>query len=156
MNQLQGAVKVLRGIARREGLRVRVIGKGKLYTSFTGKTIQVSAGAWECLSDIAHELAHYFVAPPEYKHLAEFGWASSYLVTYRGAGVRQHDSDDEEALASALGIWMLRHIGADDVAIWTFDDHGWIVSRFRKYTKALLSGGHLEWRDGRLRVSHIP
>lgn len=78
-------------------------------------------------SNLIHDIAHFVVAAPERKTLPEFGLGDS-PDTYRRStpllkGMTYRKAQDEEELASALGIYWERELGLD----WrdTFSYHAW-------------------------------
>lgn len=79
--------------------------------------------AADCTDDLAHELAHYLVSPPEYRDLPHFGLGHPSIE--KGiAPVEQ--SDELEEQASILGIVLCREVGCiyafcKDIA----EEHSW-------------------------------
>ena len=78
-------------------------------------------------SNIIHDIAHFVVAAPERRTIPEFGLGDSpdtlRFRTPRAKGITAKMAQQEEELASTLGIYWERELGLD----WrqTISDHCW-------------------------------
>lgn len=78
-------------------------------------------------SNLIHDIAHFVVAAPERKVMPEFGLGpspdSGVVFVPMADGMTGQESQEEEELASALGIYWERELGLD----WrdTFEYHSW-------------------------------
>lgn len=78
-------------------------------------------------SNLIHDIAHFVVAAPERRTMPEFGLGDSpdtmRFRTPLAKGMTAKMAQQEEELASALGIWWERELGLD----WrqTISDHCW-------------------------------
>ena len=110
-------------------------------------------------SVIIHEVAHYQLAGPDRRHLADFGLGAGPESGDKARGEAQRrvfgvDCDREEALASLLGILWEAELGQP--AILAFLEQNWLeggVSRsnldhFIKNVEILMAGGLIQ-DDGR-------
>lgn len=87
---------------------------------WNGKALRLN----EPVGDLLHEVGHWICAHPRLRHRANFGLESKVYLRH---GPAQH-SDDEEAMASLLGILLERALGqpwAD-----TFNGHNWRARDF--------------------------
>jgi hypothetical protein len=110
-------------------------------------------------SVIIHEVAHYQLAPPSRRHLADFGLGAGPESGDKAAGeaVRRVfgvDCDREEAMASLLGVLWEAELGQP--AILAFLEQNWLeggasphnLRHFVKVCGQLLAGGFID-ADGR-------
>jgi hypothetical protein len=78
-------------------------------------------------SNLLHDIAHFVVAAPERRSIPEFGLGDSPDTKVYGTslakGMTHSKAQDEEELASALGIYWERELGLDWQS--TFIDHTW-------------------------------
>lgn len=97
-------------------------------------------------TNIIHDLAHFIVASEERKFLPDYGLGlgpDSYAISERV--VADKESEDEESLASVLGILIEYQFGANTYG--TLYEHSWTdhgVSAFRHVVKKLNRMGHLQ------------
>lgn len=88
-------------------------------------------------SNLIHDIAHFVVAAPERRTLPEFGLGDSpdtYIFnTPKAQGMTSQKAQQEEELASVLGIYWEREFGLD----WykTYEDHSWVGPFFNGPTK---------------------
>src|SRR4029078_5311377 len=117
---------------------------------------------------ILHEIAHFLLAPPERRHLPDFGLGPGPDTTERETAERAcvvspSERDAEEALASLLGIMWEAALGQPALA--SFLDQNWCEAAGRRSAAAHFQGILDAWRrDGlidaqgypRLRLRHGP
>lgn len=149
------AARMLRKIAKSFGVRVRRDRSASVNcdSTYTGRAFNLGGrDEYMFVSDLAHELAHFIVAPEPCRRAREFGYTSSYESSAKAA-LRDSMFDEEEHLASATGIWLLKNVGDNSCALETIHDHSWDFTPFLEYTRRLLSEGIL-YRDamGKVRV----
>lgn len=104
-----------------------------------GIPTEVRAGAWEpwfgwngkaldlghrnSLADAIHEIAHWLVAAPERRHLADFGLGGALRLKESTRRWGYGYPDEEESAASILGILIERHLGLPWQETW--EEHNW-------------------------------
>lgn len=119
----------IRQLARKWGTRIRK--RSCIDYAFNGKTIAELDAAEKPKrrsdSNLIHDIAHFVVADPERRTIPEFGLGDSpdtgRFNTPMTKGMTPKKAQDEEELASALGIYWERELGLD----WreTFGEHMW-------------------------------
>ena len=110
-------------------------------------------------SVIVHEVAHYQLAAPERRHLADFGLGAGPESGDKARGEADRrvfgvDCDREEALASLLGILWEAELGQP--AVLAFLEQNWLeggasrgnLDHFTRNVGILVAGGFLD-EDGR-------
>lgn len=76
--------------------------------------------------DLAHEVAHFLVAPKRRRKIANFGLGDPSARPYTPAPRVSYDTSDcEEEMASLLGIMILLDAGAPRLARRTYLAHNW-------------------------------
>jgi elongation factor P hydroxylase len=87
--------------------------------------------------ELAHEIAHWIVAPPSRRSLRHFGLGEPGLET--GRKVSPGYAEAEEGLASLLGISLVYTAGNTALAKRLLLDHRWLYSfhRLKKVYAAL-------------------
>jgi len=77
-------------------------------------------------TDLAHELGHFLAAPSSRKHIPYFGLGDP-ATDYSGCRITLKASQQEEELASVLGIELLLHVGVEHQVIRdTLEEHSWM------------------------------
>ena len=110
-------------------------------------------------SVIVHEVAHYQVAAPDRRHLADFGLGAGPESADKARGEADRrvfgvDCDREEALASLLGVLWEAELGQP--AVLAFLEQNWLeggasahnLSHFVRNVMELMEGGFID-EDGR-------
>jgi len=106
-------------------------------------------------SVIIHEVAHYQLAPPERRHLVDFGLGAGPESGDKTAGERDRrrhgvDCDREEALASLLGVLWEAELGQP--AVLAFLEQNWLeggasrhnIDHFVRNVRSLVEGGFID------------
>lgn len=132
-------------------------GGDERWFGWNGKALNLAVRA--DISSVIHEVAHWQLAVPARRGFADFGLTDFRLPDMlRDMGLPPREQylpwgcpDEEECLASLLGILMERHLGLPWKDTWSFhdwdqDDHlpgkGWGLRRyFRKLQRAGLLRG---------------
>lgn len=121
-------MRKIRQLARKWGTSIRK--RSCRDYAFNGKTIaELDCDSLKRRTDsnLIHDIAHFVVAAPERRTIPEFGLGDSpdtlRFMTPRISGMTGKMAQQEEELASALGIWWEREFGLD----WrkTLRDHCW-------------------------------
>jgi len=106
-------------------------------------------------SVIIHEVAHYQIAPPERRHLADFGLGAGPESGNKALGEAERrvfgvDCDREEALVSLLGVLWEAELGQP--AVLAFLEQNWLeggasphnLSHFIRNVTELMEGGFID------------
>ncbi len=84
----------------------------------------------DMISDLAHELAHYFVASPDRRKKNDFGLGpapeSEKYNTKLLVGAKESDKEEEEA--SLLGMFIEASVGHDPGFTWCYHEWGYQFS----------------------------
>lgn len=103
---------------------------------------------------MAHELAHYLVATPLQRRMPEFGLGTTarFACGETPPAVSGLDRCDSiEALASLLGIFIMKYIEGHKAANEQFEQHMWCWGGARIYVQQLIARKLLIRHNGRLK-----
>jgi len=91
-----------------DDLGIEVIDAGPFGPVWDGR--HLFAGAFMAASDLSHEIAHWLIAPPALRALPNFGLGRDWQGGDAGLVFGRAERLDAEALASALGIALLKAV----------------------------------------------
>ena len=122
-------------LARQVGVKVDLTRDPRKGWQWDG--VRISAGR-QNVDSVIHDIAHYVVCPKDRLHMKDFGLGRGpesgsakslkrdAMAEAKDPAINWKDSQAEEAMASALGIYYEFLLGIDP--IWALGEHNWIES----------------------------
>lgn len=116
---------------------------------WNGKSLNLAYPRKGGTCEVVHEVAHWLIAPPEWRPHEGFGLDHTRNASARKAYFGGKSPDDEEMCASLLGILIERHLAFDWRSTWSFhswDQNDWRPGRawdVRLFIRDLQRGGFL-------------
>ena len=111
-------------LARRIGMETLAEEPARAF-SWDGRVLRTESEAWVIL----HEIGHYQTAPPERRHIVDFGLGAGPETgrieeANAACGVSFQEGEDEEHIASLLGILWEAELGQP--ALLAFQEQNWL------------------------------
>ena len=142
------AVRAYRALYTEHGLRLTLTGDYPAYNWDATGRVRIPYDP-KHIDMVSHEIAHFLVATPSERRQHEYGLGDSPIARVYSCKTTRRHTDDVEALASVLGIWIAVRVEGRQ-AVQYADWHNWDRPSFRLFTKKLLAQRFLVWSGGRI------